>query len=60
MDFEILRSDFNDGDYSAVQQLSQREAREIFRNLKATDYFLAVEFMEQYNFYRYTGRMMVA
>lgn len=60
MDFENLRSDFSDGDYSAVALLSAREAREVYRNLKAVDYFLAVEFMEQYNYYRFTGYLMVA
>ena len=47
--------------FNCLSQIKNKaEAREIYLELKTVDYWLAVEFWNQYEYYTVTGRIMEA
>lgn len=60
MDFEFLVNEFSEGVWNDIKDMTRKEARLVYQNIAKADYFLAVEFMEQFNYFRYTGRLMEA
>lgn len=60
VDFDFLKSEFLSGVWSAVRDMTRGEARRLFAFLKESDFSLAVEFMEQFRYFIFTGRLMEA
>lgn len=60
MDFEFLENEFSNDVWSSIRDMTKKEARLVFANLKESDFYLAVEFMEQFRYFTFTGRLMEA
>lgn len=58
MDFEFLEEEFKEGVWSDIRDMTRKEARLVYQNISKVDYFLAVEFMEQFRYFSFTGRLM--
>lgn len=60
MELDFLKNEFLAGVWSAVRDMTRGEARKVFAFLKESDFSLAVEFMEQFRYFIFTGRLMEA